>query len=68
MHASMRLDTCTGTSMSFHLRYGGLSTFFSGLEGLVGPLQPNVMQGMEQEQESALPMIFDLHLRSVFFY
>ena len=35
------------------LTYGSLSTFYSGLEGLLGPPNPKVEDGIEREHTSS---------------
>ena len=37
------------TEGTFTLAYGGLSTFFEGLDGIIGPPNPNLQQAMEHE-------------------
>lgn len=44
---------------AFELSFGGLSTFFAGLERLIGPPQPNLLESMRREHcasaDSTLP-------------
>ena len=37
----------------FDLKLGGLSTFYGGLEALIGPPNPNVLSGMRFEHTGA---------------